>query len=65
MSITDLTPAAVQSTFNAPLAEVDPEIAAVLQNELGRQREQPRHRRVSRAASRRRAIHTSGPGWRV
>jgi glycine hydroxymethyltransferase len=26
------------STFNAPLAEVDPEIAAVLANELGRQR---------------------------
>ena len=28
-----------QSTFNAPLAEVDPEIAAVLTNELGRQRD--------------------------
>ena len=27
------------NTFNAPLAEVDPEIAAVLQNELGRQRD--------------------------
>ncbi|MBP1302579.1 MULTISPECIES: serine hydroxymethyltransferase [unclassified Curtobacterium] len=39
MSITDLTPATAQSTFNAPLAEVDPEIAAVLQNELGRQRD--------------------------
>jgi len=26
------------SSFNAPLAEVDPEIAAVLENELGRQR---------------------------
>jgi len=39
VSITDLTPATAQSTFNAPLAEVDPEIAAVLQNELGRQRD--------------------------
>lgn len=44
MSITDLSPAAVQSdaarnTFNAPLSEVDPEIAAVLQQELGRQRD--------------------------
>ncbi|KTR04773.1 serine hydroxymethyltransferase [Curtobacterium luteum] len=37
--MTDLTPATAQSTFNAPLAEVDPEIAAVLQNELGRQRD--------------------------
>ena len=27
------------NTFNAPLSEVDPEIAAVLQNELGRQRD--------------------------
>ena len=27
------------NTFNAPLAEVDPEIAAVLQDELGRQRD--------------------------
>ena len=27
------------STFNAPLSEVDPEIAAVLENELGRQRD--------------------------
>ncbi|MCM3505702.1 serine hydroxymethyltransferase [Curtobacterium sp. ODYSSEY 48 V2] len=34
-----MTPATAQSTFNAPLAEVDPEIAAVLQNELGRQRD--------------------------
>jgi glycine hydroxymethyltransferase len=44
VSITDLTPAAAsadaaRSTFNAPLAEVDPEIAAVLQQELGRQRD--------------------------
>ncbi|WIB15207.1 serine hydroxymethyltransferase [Curtobacterium sp. MCPF17_050] len=44
MSITDLTPAAAsadaaRTTFNAPLAEVDPEIAAVLQQELGRQRD--------------------------
>ncbi len=45
MSITDLPAAATQSasstpsSFNAPLAEVDPEIAAVLQNELGRQRD--------------------------
>ncbi len=44
MSITDLSPAtassdAARSTFNAPLAEVDPEIAAVLQQELGRQRD--------------------------
>src|ERR1700712_1347656 len=28
----------MSSTFNAPLSEVDPEIAAVLANELGRQR---------------------------
>ncbi|MCP2030123.1 glycine hydroxymethyltransferase [Okibacterium sp. HSC-33S16] len=28
----------MSSTFNAPLSEVDPEIAAVLENELGRQR---------------------------
>jgi glycine hydroxymethyltransferase len=28
----------LSSTFNAPLSEVDPEIAAVLENELGRQR---------------------------
>jgi glycine hydroxymethyltransferase len=28
----------MSSTFNSPLAEVDPEIAAVLNNELGRQR---------------------------
>jgi glycine hydroxymethyltransferase len=28
----------LSSTFNAPLSEVDPEIAAVLDNELGRQR---------------------------
>ena len=39
MSITDLSPAATQSSFNAPLSEVDPEIAAVLQQELGRQRD--------------------------
>jgi glycine hydroxymethyltransferase len=44
VSITDLSPAtassdAARSTFNAPLAEVDPEIAAVLQQELGRQRD--------------------------
>lgn len=39
MSITDLTPATTQSTFNAPLSEVDPEIAKVLQQELGRQRD--------------------------
>jgi glycine hydroxymethyltransferase len=39
VSITDLSPAATQSSFNAPLSEVDPEIAAVLQQELGRQRD--------------------------
>ncbi|MGN7190789.1 serine hydroxymethyltransferase [Curtobacterium sp. MCBA15_004] len=39
MSITDLSPTATQSSFNAPLSEVDPEIAAVLQQELGRQRD--------------------------
>ncbi|WIB26172.1 serine hydroxymethyltransferase [Curtobacterium sp. MCSS17_015] len=44
MSITDLTPVAAsadaaRTTFNAPLTEVDPEIAAVLQQELGRQRD--------------------------
>jgi glycine hydroxymethyltransferase len=45
VSITDLQPAAPAagsaqpSTFNAPLSEVDPEIAAVLQQELGRQRD--------------------------
>ncbi|WP_374107138.1 serine hydroxymethyltransferase [Curtobacterium herbarum] len=39
MSITDLSPAATLSSFNAPLSEVDPEIAAVLQQELGRQRD--------------------------
>nr|WP_307839501.1 serine hydroxymethyltransferase [Curtobacterium herbarum] len=37
--MTDLSPAATQSSFNAPLSEVDPEIAAVLQQELGRQRD--------------------------
>ena len=31
--------AAARATFNAPLSEVDPEIAAVLQQELGRQRD--------------------------
>ena len=30
---------AVSSTFTAPLSEVDPEIAAVLEQELGRQRD--------------------------
>ncbi|WP_281176689.1 serine hydroxymethyltransferase [Curtobacterium ammoniigenes] len=45
MSITDLqqpapaTDSALPSTFNAPLAEVDPEIAEVLRKELGRQRD--------------------------
>jgi glycine hydroxymethyltransferase len=45
VSITDLEPAAPASanaqpsSFNAPLSEVDPEIAAVLQQELGRQRD--------------------------
>lgn len=43
MSITDLPPVAAadsdRAAFNAPLSEVDPEIAAVLQNELGRQRD--------------------------
>lgn len=50
MSIADLPPfvsdsaevaeqAAARAAFNAPLAEVDPEIAAVLQQELGRQRD--------------------------
>ncbi|MCS6546000.1 serine hydroxymethyltransferase [Curtobacterium herbarum] len=34
-----MSPAATQSSFNAPLSEVDPEIAAVLQQELGRQRD--------------------------
>ncbi|WP_295849454.1 serine hydroxymethyltransferase [uncultured Xylophilus sp.] len=37
--MTDLPTVTTQSSFNAPLAEVDPEIAAVLQNELGRQRD--------------------------
>nr|WP_308118778.1 serine hydroxymethyltransferase [Curtobacterium herbarum] len=37
--MTDLSPAATLSSFNAPLSEVDPEIAAVLQQELGRQRD--------------------------
>ncbi|WIB01764.1 MULTISPECIES: serine hydroxymethyltransferase [unclassified Curtobacterium] len=37
--MTDLSPTATQSSFNAPLSEVDPEIAAVLQQELGRQRD--------------------------
>nr|WP_323749816.1 serine hydroxymethyltransferase [Curtobacterium sp. VKM Ac-1376] len=52
MSIADLPPfvsdesvrdtvdqAAARAAFNAPLSEVDPEIAAVLQQELGRQRD--------------------------
>jgi glycine hydroxymethyltransferase len=53
VSITDLPPvaqslspasetpdqAAARAAFNAPLSEVDPEIAAVLQQELGRQRD--------------------------
>lgn len=50
MSIADLPPfvsdsaevaeqAAARAAFNAPLTEVDPEIAAVLQQELGRQRD--------------------------
>ena len=45
MSITDLqqpapaSESALPSTFNAPLAEVDPEIAEVLRKELGRQRD--------------------------
>jgi len=39
VSITDLPPAATQTTFNAPLSEVDPEIAKVLEQELGRQRD--------------------------
>ncbi len=39
MSITDLPPAAAATTFNAPLSEVDPEIAKVLEQELGRQRD--------------------------
>ena len=33
------TPVSDQTTFNAPLSEVDPEIAAVLEQELGRQRD--------------------------
>ncbi|MDQ1512480.1 MAG: glycine hydroxymethyltransferase [Microbacteriaceae bacterium] len=36
MTATDI--ASARSTFSAPLAEVDPEIAAVLDSELGRQR---------------------------
>ena len=38
---TPVTPATdrLPSTFNAPLSEVDPEIAAVLEQELGRQRD--------------------------
>ena len=39
MSITDLPAATTQSSFNAPLSEVDPEIARVLEQELGRQRD--------------------------
>lgn len=39
MSITDLPPAADTTTFNAPLSQVDPEIARVLEQELGRQRD--------------------------
>jgi glycine hydroxymethyltransferase len=36
--VSDLNSNPSPSSFNAPLAEVDPEIAAVLANELGRQR---------------------------
>jgi len=39
VSITDLPAATTQSSFNAPLSEVDPEIARVLEQELGRQRD--------------------------
>jgi glycine hydroxymethyltransferase len=33
-----VSPSSISPSFNAPLSEVDPEIAAVLANELGRQR---------------------------